>query len=648
MQTNTYSGKALERFMGNLLLNWRKTTPFLFFLRYYLFWVLIFFLQRLVFVLYYYSQFKEAGPEKMLQAFVYGLRLDLSMTGYFSAIPLLLFIAQQFTQTLFFKNTLKIYTWLLLLITTLISGGDLGIYENWGVKLNYRAVSMLAHPAEAFETSKSAPLLLLLFIMLAELVIAGIAYRLVVAKMKIPAGKLLSHEKIAYSIQLLLIPALIFLSIRGGWQQIPVNESVAYFSAYPVVNHAAVNTPWHLSSSLLKNRHSGQKNMYSYLPPGEAAERVNHLYQKCGDDSTRFILTQQRPNIVFIQLESFTADVIQELGGDSGVATNISKLIREGVLFTGIYASGVRTDQGIIALLSGFPAQPQTNIVNQPEKIEHMPFLSLALKNENYHNAFYYGGELSFGRFNAIAHRAGFDHIVGLEDFSDAGLFNKWGADDKSLLDKYVAEMQRPAQPFFSYIITSSSHEPFTVPMPAVFAGDSHNEQFKNACYFTDRSLGSFFEAVKTMDWYKNTLFVLVADHGHHLPRDRKFNEPARYHIPLIFFGDVLKEAYRGQKITGMGSQTDIATTLLKQLQITDTAFKWGNDLLNPNRKPFAFYTFDDGFAWLTAKDTLIFDNRAKRLLIPVHKSADAAMNDSLLTDGKAYMQVLYDTFLNY
>lgn len=149
------------------------------------------------------------------------------------------------------------------------------------------------------------------------------------------------------------------------------------------------------------------------------------------------------------------------------------------------------------------------------------------------------------------------------------------------------------------------------------------------------------------MDWYKNTLFVLVADHGHYLPKNRRFDEPGRYHIPLLFFGDVLKEAYRGKKITGAGSQTDIATTLLKQLQLPDTAFKWGNDLLDPRRKPFAFYTFDDGFAWLSGNDTLIFDNRAKRLLYP-RDQPSIPYSDSVLTTGKAYMQTLYEAFLNY
>lgn len=631
----------------NSFLNRRKAAPFLFFLRYYIFWVLVFWGQRLAFVLYYYDSFSEAGPIRLAQSFAYGLRLDLSMAGYFAIVPLLLFIAQQFVQAAFFKRALKIYTWILLVVTILISAGDLGIYENWGVKLNYRAISMLAHPAEAIETSKSAPLVLLFIIMLAEIIIAGFLYRLLLSRMHIPGGGSANNEKVLYAAQLVVIAGLIFLTIRGGWQQIPINESTAYFSAFSVANHAAVNTAWHLSNSFLKNRHSGQKNIYSYLPDAEASEWVNRLYATDNDDSTVHVLTQQRPNIVFIQLESFTADVIAELGGDSGVAPNMSKLIREGILFTDIYASGVRTDQGIIAMLSGFPAQPQTNLVNQPEKIEHLPFLSLALKNKDYHNGFYYGGELGFGRFNTIAYRAGFNRIVGLKDFSDAGLFNKWGADDKSLFDKYMKEMQHPAEPFFSYIITSSSHEPFTVPMPTVFEGNSQGQQFKNACYFTDRSLGTFFEAAKKAAWYKNTLFVLAADHGHHLPRDRRFNEPGRYHIPFLLFGEVLKEGYRGKKIGGTGSQTDIASTLLKQLQIEDTAFKWGNDLLNPGRRAFAFYTFDDGFGWVSEKDTLIFDNRAKRLMYP-SEAIDGRRSDSLLNTGKAYMQKMYDAFLKY
>lgn len=639
--------RALQRLFNRKLMDGQRTSPMVFFLRYFLFWVLVFFVQRLAFVGYFFERLHEAGNTAVLQTFFYGIRLDLSMAGYFSALPFVVFVVQSFINRTFFNAALKVYTIVLLLLTVLISGGDLGIYESWGVKLNFRAVSMLLHPAEAMETSKSAPVFLLLLMMLAELLAALGLYRLIVAKIRIPVAESRYRYKWSYWIQLPLIAACVFLSIRGGWQQIPINESAAYFSHQPVANHAAVNTSWHLMSSILTNLQRGNTNRYTYLPATEATKMITRLYHKAEPDSSIQILNQQRPNIIFIQLESFTADVVQELGGDSLVTPNISRLINEGVLFTDIFSSGVRTDQGIIALLSGFPAQPQTSIVYQPEKLENLPFISQVLKKENYFNTFYYGGELGFGRFNSIAYRAGFDRIVGLRDFKDAALFNKWGADDQSLLEKYVAEMNEPAQPFFSYIITSSSHEPFTVPMPTVIAGDSPGAQFKNACYFTDQSLGRFLNAVKHKDWYKNTLFVLVADHGHSLPRNRRFNEPERYHIPLILFGDVLKDDFRGKKIAGIGSQTDVAATLLNQLQIKDTAFKWSNDLLNPHRKPFAFYTFDDGFGWLTQTDTLLFDNRAKQVM-PVANRETHQQPDSSLTTGKAYMQMLYSAFLRF
>lgn len=633
--------------MSRTFLNWRNWTPLSFFLRYYLFWLLVFFLQRLTFVLYFYGKLKDAAFEEVLQTFFYGLRLDLSMAGYFAAVPLVLWLLQQFITTAFFNTTVKIYTVVLILVNTVIAAGDLGIYANWGVKLNFRAVAMLSHPAEVLESSKSAPLYLLLLIMAVQVLIALVLYRHLPGKLASPDSGVWKQNRLLLSVQTLLIAALVFLSIRGGWQQIPINESDAYFSRYPVVNHTAVNTTWHLTSSLLTNMHAGHENIYRYLPEAKATEIINQLYTGGGTDSTRLVLTRERPNIIFIQLESFTADVIGALGGDSLVTPNINKLISDGLLFTHIYSSGVRTDQGIVALLSGFPAQPQTSIVYEPEKLERIPFLSQALKKEHYYNAFYYGGELGFGRFNSIAHQAGFDRIIGLSDFTNAAMFNKWGADDQSLLDKYVAEMKQPAQPFFSYIITSSSHEPFTVPMPTVISGDSPAQQFKNACYFTDQSLGRFFKAVKQMDWYPNTLFVLVADHGHYLPNNRQFSEPGRYHIPLILYGDVLNTAYRGQKISTIGSQTDIATTLLRQMQISDSAFKWGNDLINPRRESFAFYTFDDGFGWLTAKDTLIFDNRAKK---PLQTDARYAIqpSDSILSTGKAYMQMLYSAFLKF
>lgn len=621
-----------------------KAPAFQVFFRHYLFWLLVFFIQRLTFVLYYSGLFSQVEFARVLESFWQGLQLDLSLTGYFAILPFLLLIVQYFSRRSFFKGFMKWYTWILVILTILISGGDLGIYENWGVKLNFRAIMMLAHPAETLETIKSAPLLWLALIMILQGGLCWVLYKLLITRIDVHHFRYYNLKSVRFLLAILLLTGIIIISIRGGVQQIPVNESTAYFCSLPAANHAAVNTTWHLAKSFMKNSSHGQTNIYSYLPQTEAEELVQQLYKKPANDSSISVLKEATPNIVFIQLESFTADVVKELGGDSSVTPVLSRLIKEGILFTNIYSSGVRTDQGIIALLSGFPAQPQTSIIYQPDKIEHLPFLSLELKKKGYQNYFYYGGELSFGRFNTIAYHAGFDRIIGEKDFSDTSYFSKWGADDRSLFEKLNTDSKTSQQPFFSYVITSSSHEPFAVPMETVFTGNSLGDKFRNACYFTDQSLGAFIDWVKNEEWYKHTLFVLVADHGHHLPRFRKFDEPARYHIPLIFFGEALKEQYRGVKINTMGSQTDVAATLVSQLALNTSVFKWSNDLLAPQRQQFAFYTFDDGFGWLTPGDTIIYDNRAQQLL---HNNG-AINTNSRLTSGKAYMQMLYDAFLKY
>lgn len=624
--------------------------PFLSFpmVRHYLFWILFFLVQRLVFVLYYNSLFNGVRTWEIVQSFFYGFQLDLSMAGYFAVLPLLFLIVQFFISKPFFEKLYHGYTIVLLLLVVLISGGDLGIYENWGVKLNFRAISMLAHPGEVLETVQSSPLWALTSVMLLQAVIGWLLYERIFANVNASIGQWRRFKVKWFATSTILMAGLIFISIRGGVQEIPVNESSVYFSSYSVANHAAVNTPWQLAKSIIKNRRTGNKNIYTYFAdPAKAAALVKNLYEKNQSDSSLTVIDTARPNIIFIQLESFTADVVQELGGDTGVAPNLSRFIKEGLLFTNVFASGIRTDQGIIALLSGFPAQPQANIANQSDKVEHLPFLSLELKKQGYYNSFYYGGDLSFGRFNTIAHHAGFETIVGVDDFDEAEMFNKWGADDNSLFKKYVAEKIRPQEPFFSYIITSSSHEPFTVPMQPVFAGEAIGQRFKNACYFADKSLGAFIQSIQETPWFANTLFVVSADHGHAQPKGRAFDIPEKYHIPVLIFGAPLKPEYQGKRINTLGSQTDIAATILQQLKMDASAFKWSNDLLRQNRKEFSFYTFDDGFGWLNKNDTIVYDNRANKLLktTAIHNNATA---DSLLNNGKAYMQMLYDAFLKY
>jgi phosphoglycerol transferase MdoB-like AlkP superfamily enzyme len=301
----------------------------------------------------------------------------------------------------------------------------------------------------------------------------------------------------------------------------------------------------------------------------------------------------------------------------------------------------------LLAVLSGFPAQPVASIITQPEKFEKLPSLAKTFNAKGYNSSFYYGGESEFANIKAYMVSAGFQKILDKNDFSKTEMNSKWGAHDHVMFDKVIKELEGQKKPFFANILTLSSHEPFEIPIPSKYKGIEERNKFKSSVYYTDKSLGGFMEKAKSQPWYQHTLFVLVADHGHRLPKEYpELYNPGKYRIPLLFYGAALKKEFRGKRIHTIGGQTDIAATLLGQLGIKNNEFSWSKNLLHPKVKEFAFYDFNDGFGWVTPQGPLVFDNVSHQLiwnqLVPGNRQ------DSLLIPGKAYMQQLMTIYSSY
>jgi len=136
----------------------------------------------------------------------------------------------------------------------------------------------------------------------------------------------------------------------------------------------------------------------------------------------------------------------------------------------------------------------------------------------------------------------------------------------------------------------------------------------------------------------------MAADHGHSLPKGLNITDPKRYHIPLIIFGEPLKYKYRGKKIKKIGSQVDIASTILKQLEIDDSEFQWSNDLLNPKRKDFAYFSFEDGMGWIVKKGYIVKENKSQKVL----DQSNPPIAEKQVDQAKAYLQILFDQFIHY
>jgi len=612
-------------------------------LRFYLYWLIIFFITRVTFEIYFRGKLKIASVKEVIESFLYAIRLDLSTSAYITAIPLLVAIIVWFIPAIKVKAIwLRIYVWICLLLISFLTILDLNIFTEWSTKVNYRVFDSIIHQfSESLASSGSSPIGLSITIGVIIMALGiFIGEKLIQYQSTAPKARL--SYKLTISAFLLLLN-LFFM--RGGLQPSPINQSMAYFSSKQILNQSALNTEWNLFDNIFENL-KALHNPFVYFEPKFADSLSRSLYADKAD-TTLHILNTKRPNIVIIQLESFTADVIESLGGDKGVCPNFEKFIKSGVLCDSIYSAGDRTDKGIVAILSAFPSQAIHTIITDNTKQEKLPGLPTSLKQAGYHTSYFYGGEVEYMNFKSYMLSHDMDHITSEENFERRLIDSKWGLNDGPLLDAHVTYLNNESKPFFSLVETLTNHEPFDMPGKHHFPGDSVSNQFRSTAYYTDSVLNNYFDQAKKQAWYKKTLFILVADHGHRLPRN--INEaymPSKYHIPLLLMGGAIKDEYRGTRIHKIGGQTDIAATILGQLNLPYSEFKWSKDLLNPKSRSFAFFDWDNGFGFITPEQSISFDNIGKEVIFTKYPNAPKAVNDKNLQYGKAYLQQVFQEYV--
>jgi phosphoglycerol transferase MdoB-like AlkP superfamily enzyme len=225
-----------------------------------------------------------------------------------------------------------------------------------------------------------------------------------------------------------------------------------------------------------------------------------------------------------------------------------------------------------------------------------------------------------------------------MDNFNPSDYNSKWGVHDHVFMKTLQDSMTNIKEPFFRVALTLSSHEPFEVPMDPVFQGKDDLTKFKNSVYYADKAVGSFIEWAKTTSWWKNTLVILVADHCRRNSINDLVYSPEIFRIPMLWLGGALDA--RGVRIEKLGSQVDITPTLLHQLDLNGE-FPFAKDLLSAGSRSFAFYTFNEGFAFITDSSSVIYDQKLRGPV--VKKGSDPDYAEKL---GKAYLQVLFDDYL--
>lgn len=581
----------------------------------------------------------------------HGLPLDLSMAGYLSVIPGFLSIAVVWLKRDLVKPIMNIYFIIASLFITCSFLLNASLYPYWKYPLDSTPLFyFFTSPADAI-ASVSIWQVILSIVILIVLTI-GVWFTL-----RMRGEKRQQYSRYSYgyggfgsgkrnrfddfdrhrgrtSIILLLLTGLLFLPIRGGITVSTMNTGQAYFSQNAYLNHSAVNPLFSLFESITHQEDFASQ--YRFMKDKEA-DKIFATMTSTSDENTYPLLNEATfkkgtPDILIVIMESFANDIMPSMGSYKDVAVCLDSIAQQSILFTKFYANSFRTDRGMVSILSGYPAQTTTSIMRYPRKTSQLPSIARNLvKYKNYKTTYYYGGDADYCNMRSYLVSQGYQHIISDANFPIEDKISKWGVPDHILaarMMKDIKAQQNEKRPMLRILQTSSSHEPFEVPYHRL------KDKRLNAFAYTDSVMGAIVREYRKLPRWKNTLIVFVPDHVGGYKENLNDHDRSRYQIPLILAGGAIS---RPMKVGIIGSQHDIAATLLGQLGVEHREFTFSKNMMSDATPKFAFFAVNDAFGIVSEENSLIYDNRAKRI---VYDKGEKGFN---LKRGQAYLQKLYD-----
>ena len=581
----------------------------------------------------------------------HGLPLDLSMAGYLSVIPGFLSIAVVWLKRDLVKPIMNTYFIIASLFITCSFLLNASLYPYWKYPLDSTPLFyFFTSPADAI-ASVSIWQVILSIVILIVLTI-GVWFTL-----RMRGEKRQQYSRYSYgyggfgsgkrnrfddfdrhrgrtSIILLLLTGLLFLPIRGGITVSTMNTGQAYYSQNAYLNHSAVNPLFSLLESITHQEDFASQ--YRFMKDKEA-DKIFATMTSTSDENTYPLLNETTfkkgtPDILIVIMESFASDIMPSMGSYKDVAVCLDSIAQQSILFTRFYANSFRTDRGMVSILSGYPAQPTTSIMRYPRKTSQLPSIARNLaKYKNYKTTYYYGGDADFCNMRSYLVSQGYQHIISDANFPIEDKLSKWGVPDHILAAKMMEDIkaqQNEKRPMLRILQTSSSHEPFEVPYHRL------KDKRLNAFAYTDSVMGAIVREYRKLPRWKNTLIVFVPDHVGGYKENLNDHDRSRYQIPLILAGGAIS---RPMKVGIIGSQHDIAATLLGQLGVEHREFTFSKNMMSDATPKFAFFAVNDAFGIVSEENSLIYDNRAKRI---VYDKGEKGFN---LKRGQAYLQKLYD-----
>ena len=557
-----------------------------------------------------------------LQCAFYGLKQDVSITAYFVALAIILIAIFKLFKIAKIQQFTIVYFTIVTLVISLIIIIDSQLLKNWNNKTDFQFFFYLKYPKEALNTVPLFWWIMSLGI-LSVLTIGSYKW-FQIAFRNIPSNSItISWKSISASIIVLAV------LIRGGLGIMPVLISDASFSDNRNKNLLATNSVWNFFYQMGES--SGLKEVEDFRNGKYLNSNLDRLFFTDSEYVAPIVYWDKAPNVVLIVLEGFTAELSDFFGGhDGNCMPFIDSLARNGYACKQMFATGDRTDKGLLSILSGWPGQTWQNVINHPSKFNKLPALAGQFsKLRSYKTSFYYGGNLDFANMKVYLKNNGFNNIEGEESISKFTKHSKgkWGFSDEILFE-YLAnhKLLNQDKPSFSTILTLSSHEPYDI-APAVLV--SVKEKMKYCVQYTDSQLRRYFNKAQKNKNFENTIFVITADHGKQLnTAETLYGSRNFFHIPFLIYGKPLPAKFKGYVNNQVVSQSDIYQSLHELiLQRPDNNASFSRSIFRNNHPRNAICNLTGATVYI---DSLAYDFLPTDKM-SISKKASIGKLDSLL-----------------
>lgn len=397
---------------------------------------------------------------------------------------------------------------------------------------------------------------------------------------------------------------MVFLAVWGGRGTLrsgpPLRWGDAFHSQHLFANHLALNGTYTLSKAAMEDQQEQGKQWLNALPQEQAVALVREMLLTPQDElltpEQYTLLRRHTPvnrlpapprNIVLIMMESFSAEFTGALGKDQGITPEFDKLATRGLLFDRFFSNGTHTHQGMFATVACFPNLPGYEyLMQQPEGQNQFSGLPVLLNHQRFNDVYVYNGHFAWDNQQGFFRNQGMSHFIGRDDFKDPIFIDPtWGVSDEDMFNRALEELDRMPtdRPFYAILQTLSNHTPYALPdeLPVeAVTGFGKLDLHLTAQRYSDWALGKFFSRAADSPWFKDTLFVIVGDHGFAINRQLSEIDLLRFRVPLLFLGPGIRETYGAINHT-VATQTDIVPTVVGLLGKPFVHQCWGRNLLS-------------------------------------------------------------------